>query len=111
MFSGVSFGASVCDLGDANCDDIVDVENDFEAIRANFRRSPRDRSHGDLTGDNAVDFDDFIQWKGAFLSGGGSLAGVNFDFDSATVPEPATVIGAMVAVITLVGCSRNRHLG
>ena len=39
VVSGVSFGSPECILGNANCDDIVDVENDFETIRLHFRRT------------------------------------------------------------------------
>jgi hypothetical protein len=105
VMTGVSFtGPIVCDPGDANCDDIVDIENDFEAVRANFRQSPRDRAQGDLTGDTIVNFDDFIQWKSAFLSGGGSLEGVSLDFSS--VPEPASASSAVIALLSF--ASRRR---
>jgi hypothetical protein len=109
VFAGVSFGEPACIPGDTNCDDVVDIESDFEAIRANFRRSPRTRLQGDLTGDNTVNFDDFVQWKGAFLGGGGSLAGVDFSFSDASVPEPASITGLMVAMFTVICCSRRRR--
>ena len=84
-------------LGNTNCDDIVDVETDFETIRLNFQRSPRTRTQGDLSGDGLVAFDDFIEWKGAFLAGGGSLAGLNFNFGSS--PEPSSFGLELIALV------------
>ena len=106
VMSGATFDrttfAAPCSLGDVNCDDAVDVENDFEAIRANFRRNVASRSFGDLTADGLVSLSDFVQWKSAFLGGGGSLDGVSLGFLS--VPEPSTATIAGVMMWSLIGC-------
>ncbi len=104
-FSDVTPGGLVCEPGDVNCDSIIDVENDFEAIRAHFRRSVTDREDGDLTGDLVVDFDDFIEWKSAFRGGGGSLEGVDINF--LTAPEPGVMSLALMAAMAA-SCGRNR---
>jgi hypothetical protein len=71
--------------------------DDFEPIRANFRKAVSSRSMGDLVGNGVVDFDDFHEWKTAFLSGGGSLAGLDLSF--ANVPEPASAALALFGLI------------
>ena len=53
---------------------------------------------------NTVDFNDFSQWKTAFLAGGGSLAGVDLSFT--IVPEPATAL-LLLAGAMLVGRLRR----
>jgi PEP-CTERM motif len=112
LVSGVSFdrsafsGGGSCDLGDVDCDGNVDLENDFAAIQAHFRRNVALRSDGDLTGDGLVSLPDFVEWKTAFLIGGGSLAGVNFSFLS--VPEPSSVVLATLALLGLVGRRKRR---
>ncbi len=63
---------------------------DFDPIRANFRRQVLQRTQGDLTRDRVVDFDDFAEWKTAFLGGGGGALGADFAFP-VSVPEPTTV--------------------
>ena len=108
-FADVAPGAVVCDPGDVNCDGMIDVENDFEAIRLHFRRSVTERSDGDLTGDQIVNFDDFREWKVAFLGGGGSLAGLNVNFLNA--PEPSSIGLAMLAALSAVRVRRTRHPG
>lgn len=69
---------------------------DFEPIRANFRNRVSQRIQGDLTRDGVVDFDDFREWKSAFLGAGGALDDVDFAFQG-NVPEPATVGLALLA--------------
>jgi hypothetical protein len=81
--------------GDVNGDGFVTME-DFEPIRANFRNSVSMRAQGDLVRNNVVDFDDFRQWKTAFLAAGGSLAGVDLGF-SENVPEPASAVLVLLA--------------
>jgi hypothetical protein len=94
--SFVDVTPGVCDVGDVDCNGTVDIENDFEAIRLHFRRTVSGRSNGDLTGDSMVDFDDFIEWKTAFLGGGGSLQGMSFNF--LNVPEPGSFCLALFAL-------------
>jgi hypothetical protein len=102
-FADVTGNAIVCGLGDVNCDGHVDLANDFEAIRVNFRKTVTMRSQGDLTGDNVVNFNDFGQWKSAFVAVGGSLAGI--DFLQESVPEPSSLVLLMPAMI---GIARHR---
>ncbi len=108
VMSGVSFEQEVGPppvLGDTDGDGVVEVE-DFDPIRANFRKQVAGRSAGDLVRNGVVDFDDFREWKTAFLGGGGSLAGVDFGFLS-NVPEPNTV-GLLVAALAAAMTRRNR---
>lgn len=111
LVSGTSFDRSAfsgpCSLGDVNCDGTVDLANDFEAIRSNFRQNVASRSLGDLTADGIVTLHDFVQWKSAFLSGGGSLEGVNFGFLS--VPEPGSALLVATMLMGLTGCRFRRR--
>jgi hypothetical protein len=111
VVSGPSFDrtafAGPCDLGDVNCDGTIDIENDFEAILNNFRRNVGARSLGDLTADGLVSLSDFIQWKSAFLNGGGSVDGVNLGFLS--VPEPSSAGLALVMLWGAIGCRFRRR--
>ena len=86
--------------GDVNGDELVTTE-DFDIIRENFRKSPRSRAQGDLTGDRLVSLVDFVEWKGAFLGGGGSPAGLEVDL--LAVPEPGSLVLLMGATAILVG--------
>jgi hypothetical protein len=74
--------------GDTDGNGTVNIA-DFEPIRANFRKAVTARTDGDLVRNGVVDFDDFHQWKGAFLGAGGSLAGLNLSFAD-NVPEPSS---------------------
>jgi hypothetical protein len=109
VVSGVSFSGIVGpppDLGDTDGDGIVELE-DFEPIRANFRKEVSLRAQGDLVRNNVVDFDDFHEWKTAFLGGGGSLEGVDLGF-LGNVPEPTTGILLLPAGAVLC-CRRWRE--
>jgi hypothetical protein len=81
--------------GDTDGDGIVELE-DFNPIRDNFRKPVATRSQGDLVVNGIVDFDDFRQWKTAFLGGGGSLAGTDLNLGS--VPEPGAMLLAIFGV-------------
>jgi hypothetical protein len=82
--------------GDTDTDGIPgEFPDDFEPIRSNFRKVVSLRTQGDLVTNGMVDFNDFHQWKTAFLAGGGSLAGVDLGF--LNVPEPATFVSAFFA--------------
>jgi hypothetical protein len=89
--------------GDTDGDGVVEL-SDFDPIRDNFRNIVSSRAEGDLVPNSRVDFDDFRQWKTAFLAGGGSLAGVDLSFGS--VPEPSA---AALALMALLGVCRNRR--
>ena len=84
-------------LGDTDDDGIPgEYPDDFEPIRANFRKNVTMRSEGDLVPNGVVDFSDFKEWKTAFLAGGGSLADIDLSF-TANVPEPTTFLLATLA--------------
>jgi hypothetical protein len=111
LVSGASFDrtafAGPCGLGDVNCDGTIDLENDFEAIRTNFRLSGASRDTGDLTADGIVTLLDYVQWKTAFLGGGGSLDGVNLTFLS--VPEPSSALLVAGVIAGMAGCRFRRR--
>jgi hypothetical protein len=102
-FADVSPG--ICGLGDTDCNGTVDL-NDFEPIRANFRKNVALRTQGDLDLNGVVNFADFREWKGAYVAGGGSMAGVNLDFFA--VPEPNT-IGIAVLAACVLACGPTRR--
>ena len=93
-FADVSPG--ICALGDTDCNGVVNL-SDFEPIRANFRKSVALRSQGDLDVNGVVNFADFREWKGAYVAGGGSMAGVDLNFFA--VPEPNTI-----GIVVLAAC-------
>jgi hypothetical protein len=93
--------------GDTDGNREVNME-DFEPIRANFRKAVTLRNQGDLVRNGVVDFDDFRQWKTAVLGGGGSLAGVDFGSLS-NVPEPGTV-GLLLAAFAIAATGTTRNL-
>jgi hypothetical protein len=82
-------------LGDVDDNGLVNLL-DFDPIRDNFRKMVTIRAEGDLTRDGRVNFDDFHEWKAAFLGMGGSLAGVDLGLFE-NVPEPASVLLALFA--------------
>jgi hypothetical protein len=91
--------------GDGNPGEFPD---DFEPIRANFRKAVALRNEGDLVPDGVVDFNDFRQWKTAHLAAGGSMAGIDL---FASVPEPATLCTAAIAslLIALANARQTRQ--
>jgi hypothetical protein len=96
--------------GDTDGDGIPgEHPDDFQPIQANFRKPVTMRNQGDLVSNGVVDFDDFRQWKTAFLAGGGSLADVDLGF-FAHVPEPTTCFLAMMAgaILNCVFARRRR---
>lgn len=105
VVSGVSFDQVIGPppiLGDTDGDGIGgEFPEDFEPIRSNFRKAVTARTDGDLVDNNVVDFDDFHQWKNAFLGAGGSLAGLDVSFTN-NVPEPTTAMLMLLAGGTLV---------
>src|SRR5882757_1154007 len=104
-FADVSPG--ICALGDTDCNGTVDL-NDFEPIRANFRKSVALRTQGDLDLNGVVNFADFREWKGAYVAGGGSMAGVNLDFFA--VPEPNTIGIVVLSACILASRPSRRSL-
>lgn len=91
----------ICGPGDANCDGIVDIPNDFAAIRNNFRLSVATRALGDLNGDGIVNFTDFREWKSNYTGPGTA------SLDGLSVPEPAA--GVLLLVGALGFCWNRRR--
>jgi hypothetical protein len=91
--------------GDGNPGEYPD---DFEPIRANFRNAVALRNEGDLVPNGIVDFDDFRQWKAAFLASGGSLADVDISFGT-SVPEPTSAAAALLALACLSAASARKQ--
>jgi hypothetical protein len=111
VVSGVSFeqvAEPMCVLGDTDCNNMVNFA-DFEPIRANFRKLVGTRVEGDLVRDGVVDFDDFHEWKTAFLGVGGSLADFDFGF-LASVPEPSAALLMLLGGAALL-CYQGRRRG
>jgi hypothetical protein len=112
VVSGVSFDQVIGPppvFGDVDGDGIGgEFPDDFEPIRANFRKSVSGRTAGDLVGNGIVDFADFDQWKTAFLTAGGSLAKVDFSF-LASVPEPTSVGLLFTAIAALAVCTNRKR--
>jgi Concanavalin A-like lectin/glucanases superfamily len=84
-------------LGDTDGDEVVEFEDDFGPIRDNFRNAVTSRAQGDLVANGRVDFDDFRQWKTAFLATGGSLAGLDLSFGN--VPEPSALFLSILGLL------------
>jgi len=85
-------------FGDTDGDGIGgEFPDDFNPIRANFRKSVASREMGDLVPNGVVDFADFRQWKAAHLGGGGSLEGLDLSF-ATNVPEPGTATLLLLAL-------------
>jgi hypothetical protein len=95
-------------LGDTDGDGMVEL-SDFNPIRDNFQKMVDLRSDGDLNRDGKVEFLDFREWKTAFLSGGGSLEGLDLSF--LAVPEPTTLGMLLVCASCLGLFSRRRCAG
>lgn len=93
-------------LGDTDGDDVVEFEDDFGPIRDNFRNAVSSRAQGDLVPNGRVDFDDFRQWKTAFVGAGGSLEGLNLNFGN--VPEPSAVALALMALLGVCKVRRRK---
>jgi hypothetical protein len=113
VVSGVSFDQVIGPppiFGDTDGDGIGgEFPDDFDPIRANFRKAVTPRTAGDLVDNNVVDFDDFHEWKTAFLGAGGSLAGIDLSFIS-NVPEPSTIVLLLAALgASATGQTRNRR--
>jgi hypothetical protein len=85
--------------GDVNGDLAVN-DLDFNIIRDHLFASGT-RNQGDLTNDGFVDFSDFRAWKTAHEAGSG--AGL-----SASVPEPASAVFALIAMAISLLAGRRR---
>ncbi|QDU88928.1 hypothetical protein Pla175_23120 [Pirellulimonas nuda] len=86
--------------GDVNDDGNITVADDFEPIRANFLQVVSSRAQGDLTRDGFVDYDDWNEFKVAFLGAGGDLSSLQ----GLPVPEPsAAVLLALLASTVALG--------
>jgi hypothetical protein len=90
--------------GDVNGDTNVNVA-DVEIIAANFRLNASLRSMGDLTGNGFVDLLDFRNWKSNFP---GAFPASASGSSSPAVPEPATVLGAIVGLLGISWQRRRR---
>jgi hypothetical protein len=91
--------------GDVDGDTDVDLE-DLNIIAANFRQAVATRTMGDLTGDRFVDVLDFRNWKSNY-PGAFPGSGANWPH----VPEPATLLSALFAVVAASSwrrCSNRR---
>jgi hypothetical protein len=90
-------------IGDVNGNGVADI-NDYAIIRDNFNK-PGNKAQGDLTGNGQVNFHDFRLWKNFAPAGVGSeaelLAGLG-------IPEPGSVVLAMLAAISLAGTVARR---
>jgi hypothetical protein len=107
---GLSGSGQASVLGDTDGDGTGgEYPEDFAPIQMNFRKDVSTRSDGDLVRNGSVDFDDFHQWKTAFLAAGGSLAGLDLNL-VAKVPEPTTFGLATVVACGLAGRTRLRRL-
>lgn len=84
-------------LGDVNFDGNVDLL-DFDIISGNFKETASSISQGDVNEDGFVDFADFKIWKEA--SATGSLA-------NSLIPEPTSIVLALVALAGLAGRCRR----
>jgi hypothetical protein len=107
---GLSGSGQAAVLGDTDGDGTGgEFPDDFAPIQTNFRKDVSMRSDGDLVRNGRVDFDDFHQWKTAFLGAGGSLAELDLRFFT-NAPEPTSIGLAMVAACGLVGHTRARRV-
>jgi hypothetical protein len=106
---GLAGSGQAAVLGDTDGDGVVEFADDFNPIRDNFRKTVATRAEGDLVRNGNVDFDDFRQWKTAFLGAGGSLAGLDLSLGP-EVPEPASLGLFVVAACGLAGHTRLRQL-
>jgi hypothetical protein len=105
---GLAGSGQAAVLGDTNGNGIGgEYPDDFEPIQMNFRKAVVQRGEGDLVRNGIVDFDDFHQWKTAFLGQGGSLAGLDLNLGS-SVPEPATGALNVTALLGLAAGARRR---
>jgi hypothetical protein len=84
--------------GDVNGDMNVNIA-DVEVIAANFRQNASLRSMGDLTGNGFVDLLDFRNWKSNFP---GAFPAPASGASSPAVPEPGTVLGAIVGLLGII---------
>jgi hypothetical protein len=84
--------------------------DDFEPIRANFRKAVELRTQGDLVRDGIVDYRDFQEWKTVFVGGGGTLAEVDLSFSS-NVPEPTGYLLAALAAVSIYRITGRRRRG
>jgi hypothetical protein len=97
-----SFNVVVPIPGDANGDGHVDL-SDFNLISDNLFKNVTAGTNGDLTLDGVVNYADFRQWKSNYHpgSGAGSVG---------AVPEPSTIVLAMIALLGMFGVGGRRFV-
>lgn len=87
-------GAPILLPGDVNRDNVVSPA-DYEIIRTNFGQTiPGDtsaRGFGDLSGDNEVGIDDYLEWRSFFTGDPDPVAA------GTAVPEPSSILLAALA--------------
>jgi hypothetical protein len=89
---------------DFNVDGFTDI-NDFNILRNNYLTGTL-FSQGDSNHDGIVNYLDFFLWRTAFVGGGGSTAGLSFDFG---VPEPSACVSFLFGSLVLMNCRRVRR--
>jgi hypothetical protein len=100
--------------GDYNSDGIVDAV-DYTVWRNHFNQSfTLDNEKPDATTPGLVDQEDYLFWKQSYgntASGSGGISVISTTEGSAplTVPEPATILAAIVGAL-LLACSQSRRL-
>jgi hypothetical protein len=103
---GISGSTDAPVLGDTDGDGIGgEYPDDFDPIRANFRKAVTMKSEGDLVRNGVVDFADFREWRAAAQASGASLDGLDFSLYT-NVPEPSTMF---LALLALLGVKPLRH--
>jgi hypothetical protein len=87
--------------GDTNGDDLVN-QLDYQAIVTHMNLTGQSTANGDVTGDGRVDLRDLRLWRDNRTDIPG-LGGVG----EVTVPEPTTVVMALLGTLMMVGRGRR----
>ena len=105
--------------GDTNNDGMVEFEADFGPIRDNWLNSSFLRADGNIDNTGAsegiIDITDFRQWKNACEANPGTCIlpsggmGAAFASLGGVVPEPSSMVLAVVAGLSLMAGSRKRR--
>ena len=95
------FTGANTDFDDSGGTDLVD----FHILRSNYLMTGALQSEGDANFDLVVDHEDFFLWRTEFLSGGGSLAAINWS----PVPEPTTALLLLTGGLAMASARRARR--